>query len=250
MITINSAAARQNGIIFQVNGTTYRTLRKSNDTYQIRDITGRLNLWSQMRIIAFFVFLAYSFFHREQLFKVVGPILDWLIQFIRNLLFSLKDKPLSNWVHVSVLLAFITLMVLFLPSVIIGHLGNTWKYHWVEHVLIDSFEKNGRMPTLDEIKRQSPYSTGCGSTLTAVMLFTILSGIFLYRLQPFFSNDYLFSLVYILGILGSFKLFNYLRKTTRIMTCLQCILLARPAEEMLAGELEAFRQIIQMEESK
>lgn len=236
--------ARINGISFRVDKRTYRITRRDTH-YRVTRIPLSKIVWVlQCALVVYLIYFKFKFLFKG--LKVLClPIIKFCIPIMHTHYTAVEYIYALNY-NIMVVICYTTILQL-----ILGFFTDVHRYHWIEHAIIECYDKDLKKVTFDQVKNQSPFSKACGSTYIAVVLFTSLTGIaFHYFAKPRIGDETLFAIAYVATLFISFRLFIFLRKKTKLMTVLQIFVLKKPTDEMIAKSVIAFNQIIDTEESR
>lgn len=109
----------------------------------------------------------------------------------------------------------------------------TKEYHGAEHTIINAFEKYKRVPTIEELRRTSPYSPMCGSSSVVFCSITI----FLLGLYCKYSSEVLDKISYVMII----NIILYLSYSYKYI---QIFMIKKPTEDKLNLALLALEELV------
>lgn len=108
-----------------------------------------------------------------------------------------------------------------------GKYKSTGRFHSAEHMVINAYERYGRVPTMTELKRESRFSNNCGSREKIMkIVYIICIGII------FASYNFIPLHIYILEI-DTFLLFVILDKKYNLLRFFQALVTNKPTEKEL-----------------
>lgn len=129
-----------------------------------------------------------------------------------------------------------TAIAMFLEMILLGFTisDETKKYHSAEHMVINAFEKYQRIPTIQELRKTSPYSSTCGSSNVVFCSITIfLLGVYL----KYSSRE----MLYIISLVMIVNIFLYINNTYKYI---QSFMLKKPTDAKLNVALLALEELL------
>lgn len=109
----------------------------------------------------------------------------------------------------------------------------TKEYHAAEHMIINAFEKYKRVPTIEELRKTSPYSPMCGSSSVVFCSITI----FLLGLYCKYSSEVLEKISYAM-------LINIILYLSYSYKYIQIFMIKKPTEDKLHMALLALEELV------
>lgn len=224
--------SRRNGITFYEGNTAFRY---SNKTGKIVKIP----FFKQMFLLQFGVFNILYFKFKEQILTILGPFFSLVAKEIDINNLSINDK-----IYYVSFVYLITLIGETVISAIIGRFSHVFKVHSAEHKVLIFYQENGRVPSLEQARKQSPFSRYCGSTYVALFICILTASVCLHSIGPYMPNEQFFTFLYVLGILLASRFFYFLKKKTNFMCFLQIFVLQKPDDKTLECACDGLQAVI------
>lgn len=224
--------SRRNGITFYEGNTAFRYSKKTGRVIKIPFY----NLIYGLQVLLFVILVGR---HKKQIIQILAqiiPILDRKIE--------MNNISITSKIYFFSLTLLIGSLIELILLIIIGRFSGVFRIHASEHKVIEFYKEKGRVPTLEEARKQSSFANSCGSTYVAVFICILATSVCLHSIGPYMPNEQYFTFLYVLGILLASGFFYFLKKKTNFMCFLQIFVLQKPDDKTLEDACIGMQAVI------